>query len=129
LATRFISSTSGSEARKAAIFSAVLFLIWVLILFFPMFAAPIFLPDLAHPELSYSLMAVKFLPRGLLVLLVASMFSNTLSMTGSDANTISSVITRDILPVLVKKVKTFNSKKMLMIARFTTFSFILVTII
>jgi len=129
LATRFISSTSGSEARKAAIFSAVLFLIWPLILFYPMFAAPIFLPDLANPEQSYSLMAIKFLPPGLLGLLVASMFSNTLSMTGSDANTISSVITRDILPVLVKKVKTFNAKTMLIIARFTTFSFILITII
>src|SRR5690606_14047250 len=129
LATRFISSQSGKEARKAAMFSAFLYLAWPLILLFPMFAAPIFLPDLANPEQSYSLMAMKFLPPGLLGLLVASLFSNTLSMTASDANTISSVITRDILPVLVKKVKVLSSKAMLNIARITTFSFILLTII
>ncbi|WP_118194947.1 sodium:solute symporter family protein [Albibacterium indicum] len=129
LATRFISSQSGKEAKKAAMFSAFLYLAWPLILLFPMFAAPIFLPDLANPEQSYSLMAMKFLPPGLLGLLVASLFSNTLSMTASDANTISSVITRDILPVIVKKVKVLSSKTMLNIARITTFSFILLTII
>lgn len=129
LATRFISSQSGKEAKKAAMFSAFLYLAWPLILLFPMFAAPIFFPDLANPEQSYSLMAMKFLPPGLLGLLVASLFSNTLSMTASDANTISSVITRDILPVIVKKVKVLSSKTMLNIARITTFSFILLTII
>ncbi|MVZ60697.1 sodium:solute symporter family protein [Sphingobacterium humi] len=129
LATRFISSSSGKEAKKAAVLSAILYLIWPLILFYPMFAAPIFFPDLKNPETSYSLMAMEFLPPGLLGLLVASLFSTTLSMTSSDANTISSVITRDILPVFVKKVKTFDKKKMLLIARLTTFSFILLTII
>lgn len=129
LATRFISSSSGKEARKAAILSAVLYLIWPLILFYPMFAAPIFFPDLANPEQSYSLMALKFLPPGLLGLLVASLFSTTLTMTASDSNTISSVITRDILPVLVKKMKGFDNRKMLIIARFTTFGFIVLTIL
>lgn len=129
LATRFISSQSGKEAQKAAMFSSLLYLIWPLILLFPMFAAPIFLPDLANPEQSYSLMAMEFLPAGLLGLLVASLFSNTLSMTASDANTISSVITRDILPILDKRIKLFSSQRMLIIARTTTFSFILLTII
>lgn len=129
LATRFISSQSGKEARKAALFSSLLYLIWPLILLFPMFAAPIFFPGLANPEQSYSVMAMEFLPPGLLGLLVASLFSNTLSMTASDSNTISSVITRDILPVIIKRVKTFNSQRMLVVARVTTFSFILLTII
>src|SRR5690606_35112949 len=62
-------------------------------------------------------------------LLVASLFSTTLSMTSSDANTISSVITRDILPVFSKRVKQFDRKKMLSVARITTFSFIFMTIV
>ncbi|MRG45052.1 Na+:solute symporter [Chitinophaga sp. SYP-B3965] len=128
-ATRFISSPSGSDARKAAGLSTLLFLIWPLVLFFPMFAAPLFLKDLADPSQSYALMALKFLPHGLLGLLLASMFGNTLAMTAADANTISAVITRDILPVLYKKAGSFQPKKMLLIARVTTFLFVLCTLI
>src|SRR5690606_6544945 len=62
-------------------------------------------------------------------LLLASMFANTLTMTGSDSNTISAVITRDILPILYKKIRAFGVKKMLMIARVTTFTFVLITLI
>jgi len=129
LATRFISSPSGTEARKAATLSMLLYLIWPLVLFFPMFAAPIFLKDLADPTQSYALMAMKFLPNGLVGLLLASMFGNTLAMTAADANTISAVITRDILPVLYKKINSFSQKKMLVIARITTFLFVLTTLI
>ncbi|TZF81442.1 Na+:solute symporter [Pedobacter sp. BS3] len=129
LATRFISSSSGSEARKAAMLSMLLYLIWPLVLFFPMFAAPIFLENLSDPTKSYPLLAMRFLPHGLIGLLLASMFGNTLAMTAADANTISAVITRDILPIVYKKVKFYSSRKMLLIARVTTFLFILVTII
>ena len=129
LATRFISSPSGTEAKKAATLSLILYLIWPLILFFPMFAAPIFLEDLQDPEQSYSLMVLNFLPPGLVGLVLASMFANTLTMTGSDANTISAVITRDIFPVLFKRILSFGIKRMLLIARITTFTFILITII
>jgi SSS family solute:Na+ symporter len=129
LATRFMSASSGTEARKAAILSTLLYLLWPLVLFFPMFAAPIFIKDLAEPTQAYSLMAMKFLPHGLVGLLLASMFANTLSMTSADANTISAVITRDILPSLVKKLNSASAKKMLLVARITTLGFILITII
>lgn len=129
LATRFISSSSGTEARKAAILSTLLYFIWPLVLFFPMFAAPIFIKDIAEPTEAYSLMAMQFLPPGMVGLLLASMFANTLSMTSADANTISAVITRDILPFFFKKLSSFNSKKQLMVARVTTLVFILITII
>jgi len=129
LATRFMSSSSGTEARKAAILSTFLYLLWPLVLFFPMFAAPIFIKDLAQPTEAYSLMAMKILPPGLVGLLLASMFANTLSMTSADANTISAVITRDILPFLFKKLSLFNAKKLLLVARITTLIFILITMI
>lgn len=129
LATRFMSASSGTEARKAAILSTSLYLLWPIILFFPMFAAPIFFPHLAEPTQSYSLMAMRFLPNGLIGLLLASMFANTLSMTSADANTISAVITRDILPYFIKKLDLANTKKMLLLARITTLLFIAVTIV
>ncbi len=129
LAARFISSSNSNEARKAGVFSASLYLIWPLILLFPMFTAPVFLPDLSDPTQSYGIMAMNFLPNGLIGLVLASMFANTLSMTSSDSNTVSAVITRDILPVVFPKTKGFSPGKSLKLARITTFSFTLLTII
>jgi SSS family solute:Na+ symporter len=129
LSTRFISASSGSEARKAGVLSSILYFIWPLILLFPMFAAPVFFKELEDPTLSYGMMAMKFLPAGLLGLVLASMFANTLSMTASDSNTVSSVITRDILPVIFPKIRKFTPFKLLALARVTTFSFTLLTIV
>ena len=94
-----------------------------------MFAAPVFFPNLEDPTLSYGMMATKFLPAGLLGLVLASMFANTLSMTSSDSNTVSAVITRDILPNVFQRIKTFSPKQSLLLARITTFLFTLLTII
>jgi len=129
LSTRFISSSSGKQARKAGILSSILYFVWPLFLLFPMFAAPVFFEDLADPTLSYGMMALKFLPAGLLGLVLASMFANTLSMTSSDSNTVSAVITRDILPVVFRKIRNFTPKQSLILARITTFSFTALTII
>jgi len=129
LATRFISSASGTEARKAATLSMFLYLLWPLVLFFPMFAAPIFLENLADPTKSYPLLALKFLPPAMIGLLLASLFGNTLAMCAADANTISAVITRDIIPVIYRKIRAYSEKKMLLLARVTTFLFILITLI
>lgn len=129
LSTRFISSSTGKQARKAGILSSILYFVWPLILLFPMFAAPVFFEDLADPTLSYGMMALKFLPAGLLGLVLASMFANTLSMTASDSNTVSAVITRDILPVVFRKSRNFTTKQSLILARITTFSFTMLTII
>ena len=129
LATRFISSSSGKVARKAGILSSILYFIWPLILLYPMFAAPLFFENLADPTTSYGLMTIKFLPAGLVGLVLASMFANTLSMTSSDSNTISAVISRDILPVIFPKVRNFTPQNALKLARLTTVIFTTLTII
>lgn len=127
LATRYISSDTEREASKAAYLSGILYLIWPLILFFPMWAAPLILPGMEDPSESYGLLIQKLLPNGLIGLVIASLFANTMSMTSSDVNTISAVITRDILPVLSD---TFNNKKTsLFTARITTFIFTSLTIV
>src|SRR5690606_18535070 len=96
---------------------------------FRSFAAPIFLENLADPTKSYPLLALKFLPPAMIGLLLASLFGNTLAMCAADANTISAVITRDIIPVIYRKIHAYSEKKMLLLARVTTFLFILITLI
>ena len=125
LATRYISSPNEKEASKAARLSGILYLIWPLILFFPMWAAPIILPGLANPSESYGLLMIKILPQGMIGLVIASLFAATMGMTSSDVNTIAAVITRDILPVVSNRFR--NDKHSLRTARITTFIFTLAT--
>lgn len=127
LATRYISSPSESQATKAARLSGWLYLIWPLILFFPMWAAPLLLPDLVDPSQSYGELTLLLLPSGLVGLVIASLFANTMSMTSSDINTIAAVITRDILPNLSDRF--LNKSNSLLTARITTFIFTLMTIL
>lgn len=129
LATRYISVPDVASARKSALLSGALELIWPLVLFFPMWAAPLLIPSLSDPTQSYALMALKFLPAGMLGLVLAGIFSATLSMVTSDANTISAVITKDIIPFISNKFKNMDAKKELKLARTTTFTFIFLTLI
>ena len=127
LATRYISSPDEHQASKAARLSGMLYLIWPLILFFPMWAAPLILPDIVNPTESYGVLTMQLLPAGLVGLVIASLFANTMSMTSSDINTISAVITRDILPAVAKKFR--DEKTSLITARLTTFIFTVLTIL
>ena len=125
LATRYISSPNEKEASKAARLSGILYLIWPLILFFPMWAAPLIIPGLEAPDESYGWLMLKILPQGMIGLVIASLFAATMGMTSSDVNTIAAVITRDILPVVSQKFR--NDKHSLRTARIATFAFTLAT--
>lgn len=127
LATRYISSPNEREASKAARLSGILYFIWPLILFFPMWAAPLILPGLEKPSESYAYLMLEVLPQGMIGLVVASLFAATMGMTSSDVNTIAAVITRDILPVVSPRFK--NDPNSLRTARITTFIFTLATIV
>jgi solute:Na+ symporter, SSS family len=100
LAQRFIAASDATDARKAALLSAALYLFWPLVLFFPRWAAPILLPHLSDPSQSYALLTKLLLPSGLIGLVLAGLFAHTMAMTSSDANAISAVVVRDILPAL-----------------------------
>ncbi len=128
LAARYIGAPSAQSARKTAILSGTLYLLWPLVVFFPMWAAPIILPELADPSQSYVMLARQFLPAGLVGLVLAAMFAATTSMTSSDSNTISAVVTRDILPIVSPKFRQLDQKKGLRIARLTTFTFMGLTL-
>ena len=46
------------------------------------------------------MMTTTFLPPGLIGLVLAGIFSHTMAMVSSDANAISAVITRDMIPAM-----------------------------
>ena len=124
LAMRMISTANGREARRSMMFSGVLYLLWPLVLFFPMWAAPILLPGLEDPQQSYALMATDLLPHGLIGLVLAGMFAHTMAMTSSDSNAIASVVVRDIIPQFRKDKSFLPEKSELWFGRFITFMFI-----
>lgn len=129
LATRYIASPNETEARRSGRLSALLYLVWPLILFFPMWAAPVILPGLDDPTTSYGHLTLTLLPGGLTGLVLASMFANTMTMTSSDANTIAAVIARDILPALRGQPRAAQDPaRALRTARMCTFIFTLGTI-
>jgi solute:Na+ symporter, SSS family len=124
LAMRMIATNDGREARRSMVLSAVLYLFWPLVLFFPMWAAPILLPDLDKPDQSYALMATELLPQGLIGLVLAGMFAHTMAMTSSDSNAIASVVVRDIIPQFRKGRSFLPEKSELFFSRLITFLFI-----
>lgn len=128
LAMRMISTPDGRQARRSMLFSGALYLVWPLVLFLPMWAAPILLPDLADPEQSYAVLAQTLLPQGLIGLVLAGMFAHTMAMTASDANAISSVVVRDIVPVF-RKGKHLPTRPELFVGRAVTFAFITLSMI
>jgi solute:Na+ symporter, SSS family len=124
LAQRFIAAPTGKDARKSALLSAALYLVWPPVLFFPMWAAPIIFPHLADPSESYALLTKTLLPSGLIGLVLAGLFAHTMAMTSSDANAVAAVIVRDIVPVLRGRRAKLKDATQLLLGRFTTFSFL-----
>jgi len=124
LAQRFIASGTGTKARKAALLSAALYLVWPLVLFFPMWAAPLILPGLKSPDQSYALMTTHLLPGPLIGLVLAGMFAHTMAMSSSDANAISAVVVRDIIPALLRGKSRLSARAELAAGRIATCVFI-----
>jgi Na+/proline symporter len=129
LAQRYMASPSGSDARRSALLSSALWLVWPFILFLPMFAAPLIVPGLDNGEQSYIAMAEELLPAGLIGLLLAGFFSHTMAMVASDSNVITAVITRDIAPLYFPRVRRMSEATQLLFARVTTVSFVSISML
>ena len=124
LAQRFLAASNPRNARKSSLLSAGLYLVWPPILFFPMWAAPIIFPHLRDPSDSYALLTKSLLPSGLIGLVLAGLFAHTMAMTSSDANAVSAVIVRDIIPVLRGGRAKLRDSGQLLLGRVTTFLFL-----
>ncbi|KPI17790.1 Na+/solute symporter [Actinobacteria bacterium OK074] len=126
-AQRYMATGSARDASRSALLSAVLWFVWPVILFIPMWLSPL-LVTAQKPDGSdaYGLMAEQLLPHGLLGLVVVGFFSHTMAMCSSDANAIAAVFTRDVAPVLVRTARTWKSdtRRGLIAGRVTTVVFL-----
>jgi SSS family solute:Na+ symporter len=66
-------------------------------------------------------MAQMMLPRGVVGLVLGGLFASTMAMTSSDANAISAVVVRDILPALRRDRLRMSGSAQLLAGRICTF--------
>ncbi|MBN1346392.1 MAG: sodium/solute symporter [Phycisphaerae bacterium] len=83
-------------ARRVAWLSGFLFLVTPILFVVPPLAARVVLPDLPDHEMAYVAISAKLLPSGLLGMMLAAMFSATMSSLNSEYNVMAGVITNDI---------------------------------
>jgi solute:Na+ symporter, SSS family len=108
MAQRYFSVEDERASRKIALLCFSLFLAGAFIWFVPPLAMRVLHPDLAsiwpglaNPhESSYALAALTLLPSGLVGIMLAAMFSATMSSLSGVLNIHASIISRDIFPTL-----------------------------
>ncbi|MBX9395044.1 Na+:solute symporter [Streptomyces sp. TRM72054] len=124
-AQRYMATPTAKEAERSARLSAILWLVWPLVLFFPMWMSPL-LVESQKPDGSdsYALMTEQLLPHGLLGLVIVGFFSHTMAMCSSDANAIAAVFTRDCAPVIWARARTWTERRGLIVARVATVVFL-----
>jgi Na+/proline symporter len=117
---RYYAASSDQEARWVGYTVAFFTVIGPPILFWPAIAATQFLPGVADANSIYPMICRLLLPAGLMGVVVAAMFSATMSMLSSDYNALSSVITNDIIKRLF--VPDASDRALVFIARASTFA-------
>jgi SSS family transporter len=108
MAQRYFSVEDERASRKIALLCFSLFLVGAFVWFVPPFAMRALHPDLraiwphlANPhESSYALAALTLLPSGLVGIMLAAMFSATMSSLSGLLNIHASIISKDIFPAL-----------------------------
>lgn len=108
--TRYLTVRDGKNAKKAAYFAALLFLIGPIVWFIPPIAASYYFPNLAdvlpalkHPQdAAYVMMGLKVLPAGLAGLMIMVIFAATLSSMDAAINLNAGIITLNIYKPLFR---------------------------
>jgi SSS family transporter len=93
---RFYSVKDEPSSKKLGYFTAVLFFVFPIFFLLPAIAATEIFPTLPNPEMAYVATAVKLLPSGIMGLMLAAIFSATMSSLNSEFNIMSGVLTNDI---------------------------------
>ena len=94
LVQRYYTTRSDREAKKMAYLVAALLFLGPPLFFFPAMAARVFLAPVADAELNgvYALLCREVLPTGLMGLVVAAMFSATMSSLAGNINAAAAVL-------------------------------------
>jgi SSS family solute:Na+ symporter len=115
---RFYIVKDERSAQKVGLLTAGLFLIFPIIFMLPPVASAVLFPELPDKEMAYVAIANKLLPPGLMGVMIASMFSATMSSLNSEYNVIASVLSNDVYKRLINKNAT--DKQMLTVAKLST---------
>lgn len=130
LAQRFYSIGKPADAKKAAILSGCLYLIYPLAIYIPIWSARLVIGEVANPEQAYVLVAHKLLSGiapGMMGLFVSAIFASTMSMISADLNALAAVFTKDIYQRSIAQ--DASEKKLLQISVISTLVFGLLTIV
>lgn len=130
-AQKFYSVRDERDARKAGMLAVVLKIIGPPLFILPAMAARSLMPELMtppnSPQYTYAALSLKFLPVGLMGLMIAAMFSATMSTLSGDYNVMASVITEDIYRRLFDK--EASQKRLVIVGRIATLVIGILTIL
>ncbi len=109
-AQRYFSVDVEKSAKKISILNFVLFLFGALIWFIPPMAARVLYPNIAalwpngtNPhEGAYAIISIELLPHGLIGIMLAAIFSASMSSISGFYNLYASVLSTDVLPRFLK---------------------------
>ncbi len=118
LVQRYYSVRTDSDARKVGYMVAILNVVGPPLLFAPAMAAHVFMPDVVDTKSVYALLCREVLPVGMVGMVVAAMFSATMSMLSSDYNSVAAVLTNDFYKRLFGQ--QASERWLVMVARFST---------
>lgn len=98
LVQRYYSTRSEKDAKKMSYLVAALLFLGPPLFFFPAMAARIFLPPVADAELNgvYALLCRELLPAGMIGMVIAAMFSATMSSLAGNFNAAAAVVVNEI---------------------------------
>lgn len=119
LVQRYYSAKNDSNARKVGYFVAILNFVGPPIFYIPAMAARVFLPGIENTNEVYAIVCKTVLPVGMIGMVIAAMFSATMSMLAGDFNAVASVLTNDIYKRMINK--DASPRKLMNVARVNTF--------
>ena len=98
LVQRYYSTRSDRDAKKMAYLVAVLLFLGPPLFFFPAMAARVFLPGLPDAEMNgvYAYLCREVLPVGMMGMVIAAMFSATMSSLAGNFNAAASVVVNEL---------------------------------
>lgn len=126
---KFFSVKDGKSARKAAAMACIFITFGCVVWFVPpmtarvLFAEEILAAGTSNPsETAYAFMALKYLPNGMIALMIVAMFSATMSSLDTALNRNAAMLVNNIVPLLREKLKmpVLSDARALLYSRFGT---------
>ncbi len=118
LVQRYYSSENDRSARKVGFLVSGLYLVGTPLFYLPAFAAIVFLPGIENTKDVYPLICKTVLPVGMLGMVIAAMFSATMSTLAGDYNAASSVLTNDLYKRFIGR--DLSERHLLVVGRINT---------